>query len=128
MLTSTALFWAGNTIVGRAVIDDIPPLGFAFWRSFGAFLLIAPFGLPRMWHVRHAVMAHWKLLTLLGVLGMAAFRVLGFVAFHHTTAINGSLIQGTLPVTLVVLSWIMLGTSVTARQAVSSRSASPVWR
>ena len=23
MLTSTALFWAGNTIVGRKVIDDI---------------------------------------------------------------------------------------------------------
>ncbi|MEE2968833.1 MAG: EamA family transporter, partial [Pseudomonadota bacterium] len=80
MLTATALFWAGNTIVGRAVTDDIPPLGFAFWRSFGAFLLIAPFGLPRVWRVRTLVMAHWKFLTLLGMLGMSAFSALVFVA------------------------------------------------
>jgi drug/metabolite transporter (DMT)-like permease len=111
------LFWAGNTIVGRAVIDEIPPLGFAFWRSFGAFLIIAPFGLPRVWRVRHVALAHWKILTLLGLLGMTAFSALVFVALHRTTAINGSLIQGSLPVTLVVLSWIILGNLISARQA-----------
>ncbi len=117
MLTATALFWAGNTIVGRAVTDDIPPLGFAFWRSFGAFLLIAPFGLPRVWRVRHLVMAHWKFLTLLGLLGMTAFSALVFVALHCTSAINGSLIQGSLPVTLVVLSWIILNDRIGPRRA-----------
>jgi drug/metabolite transporter (DMT)-like permease len=117
MLTGTALFWAGNTIVGRAVIDDLPPLGFAFWRSFGAFLMIAPFGLPRVWRVRHVALAHWKILILLGLLGMTAFSALVFVALHRTTAINGSLIQGSLPVTLVVLSWIILGSRISGRQA-----------
>ncbi|NQU70176.1 MAG: DMT family transporter [Rhodospirillales bacterium] len=118
MLTGTALFWAGNTIVGRAVINDLPPLGLAFWRSFGAFLLIAPFGLPRVWRARDAAIAHWKLLTLLGLLGMTAFSALVFVALHHTTGVNGSLIQGSLPVTLVVLSWIILGNRISRRQAV----------
>jgi drug/metabolite transporter (DMT)-like permease len=118
MLTGTALFWAGNTIVGRAVIDELPPLGFAFWRSFGAFLLIAPFGLRRVWHVRRVVAAHWVLLTALGLLGMTAFSVLVFVALRHTTAVSGSLIQGSLPVTIALLSWIVLGNLVSRRQAV----------
>ncbi len=52
LLTLTAAFWAANTIIGRAVAAELPPLGFAFWRSFGAFLILAPIGVPRMWRAR----------------------------------------------------------------------------
>jgi drug/metabolite transporter (DMT)-like permease len=112
----TALFWAGNTIIGRAVVEELPPLGFAFWRSFGAFLIIAPFGLGRVWRARAAVIAHWRLLLMLGTLGMTGFAVLVFVALHYTGAVNGSLIQGTQPVIMVVLSWLILGTAIAVRQ------------
>ena len=112
LLTLTALFWAGNTIVGRAVIDELPPLGFSFWRSFSAFLFIAPFGLPRVWRARQAVIADWKRLVMLGFLGMTAFSVLVFSALHHTTAINGTLIQGSFSVTVVITSWIVLHVAI----------------
>ncbi len=112
----TALFWAGNTIVGRAIVDEVPALGFAFWRSFGAFLLIAPFGLPRVWRARATVIEHWKILFLLGTLGMTGFSVLVFFALHHTVAVNGTLLQGTQPAIMVVLSWLILGVAIGARQ------------
>lgn len=112
----TALFWAGNTIVGRAIVDELPPLGFAFWRSFGAFLLIAPFGLPRVWHARAIVIEHWKFLFLLGTTGMTGFSVFVFFALHHTVAVNGTLLQGTQPVIMVVLSWLILGVAIGSRQ------------
>src|SRR3546814_12946067 len=32
LLTMTALFWAGNSIVGRAARDLVPPVALAFWR------------------------------------------------------------------------------------------------
>ncbi|WP_336924745.1 hypothetical protein [Altererythrobacter palmitatis] len=39
LLTFTALFWAGNSIVGRAVRDILPPAAFAFWRwAFALFI------------------------------------------------------------------------------------------
>ena len=116
-LTATALFFAGNTIVGRAVADTLPPFGLAFWRSFGAFLILAPFGLPGILARRREILAAWRILALLGVLGMTAFSALVFAGLHHTEALNGSLIQGALPLAIVALSAIMLGRPVGARQA-----------
>ncbi len=116
LLTLTALFWAGNTLVGRAVIDELPPLGFGFWRSFGAFLIIAPIGLPRVWRARAVIVEHWRFLVLLGTLGMTGFALLVFVALHHTDAVNGTLIQGTQPIIIVVLSWLILGRAITRLQ------------
>lgn len=116
-LTATALFFAGNTIVGRAVADTLPPFGLAFWRSFGAFLILAPFGLPGILARRREILAAWRILALLGVLGMTAFSALVFAGLRYTEALNGSLIQGTLPLAIVALSAIMLGRPVGARQA-----------
>ena len=115
-LTLTAAFFAGNTIVGRAVIGELPPLGLAFWRSFGAFLIIAPFGAVEIWRLRREVIAAWKILFALGVLGMTAFSILVFLGLHHTEAINGTLIQGTLPLNIVLASLVMLGQTISPRQ------------
>jgi len=37
LLTLTALFWAGNWIIGRAIRHDVPPIALAFWRWMVAF-------------------------------------------------------------------------------------------
>ena len=116
LLTLTAAFWAGNTIVGRAVAAELPPLGLAFWRSFGAFLILAPIGVPRMWRARADIIAHWKMLTLLGTLGMTGFAMFSFVALQMTEAVNGTLIQGTLPIVVLVASWAILRRAITRRQ------------
>ncbi len=116
LLTLTAAFWAGNTIIGRAVVAELPPLGFAFWRSFGAFLILAPIGLPRVWRARADIIAHWKMLTLLATLGMTGFAVFSFVALHSTEAVNGTLIQGTQPIVVLVASWVILDRAITGRQ------------
>jgi drug/metabolite transporter (DMT)-like permease len=116
LLTLTAAFWAGNTVIGRAVVAELPPLGFAFWRSFGAFLILAPFGLPRVWRARADIIAHWKMLTLLATLGMTGFAVFSFVALHSTEAVNGTLIQGTQPIVVLVASWVILDRAITGRQ------------
>lgn len=116
MLTLMALFWAGNMIVGRAVIDDLPPLGLGFWRSFGALLILAPIGLPRMWRDRQVILAHWRILAALGFLGTTCFALPAFIALHHTEAVNATLIGGVPPIIIVVLSWLVLGQRITRRQ------------
>lgn len=116
MLSLAAAFWAGNTIIGRAVVGELPPLGFAFWRSFGAFLILAPMGLPKVWRARANIQVHWKMLTLLSVLGMTGFSVFSFVALHSIEAINGTLIQGTLPIVVLVASWLIYRRAINGRQ------------
>lgn len=117
LLTLVALFWAGNTIIGRAVHDQLPPLGLAFWRSFGAFLILLPFGGRRVWNKRDVVARNWPILVLLGFLGMTAFSALVFVGLRYTQAVNGALIQGSLPINIILVSLIFLGVFVTPRQA-----------
>ena len=117
LLVLVALFWAGNTIVGRAVHQELPPLGLAFWRSFGAFLIVAPFGARTIWRERSVIRSHWRLLTVLGILGMTGFSTLVFVGLRHTEAVNGSLIQGTLPVNIILVALVLTGRFVAPRQS-----------
>ena len=46
LLTLSALFWSGNFIVGRAIREDIPPIGLNFWRWVIAFAILLPFAAP----------------------------------------------------------------------------------
>ena len=42
MAAATVLFWSGNYILGRAVIDEFPPIALAFWRWLLAWVLLMP--------------------------------------------------------------------------------------
>ena len=43
LLSLTALFWAGNAIVGRAVAGEFPPMALAQLRWLFAFAILVPF-------------------------------------------------------------------------------------
>ena len=66
LLTFTALFWAGNAIVARAVRELVPPVALAFWRWTIALAIILPFwgldlelrGLDSSCHLEHP--RHWE--------------------------------------------------------------------
>ena len=48
LLTLTALFWAGNMVMGRGIRADVPPIALAFWRWVLALVLVLPFALPHL--------------------------------------------------------------------------------
>jgi drug/metabolite transporter (DMT)-like permease len=117
LLTLCMLFWAGNAVVGRAVVGIVPPLTLSFWRWVIALAIILPFGLP---HVRNdfaVVRAQWRTLFMLALFSVAAFNTLLYVALEWTTAINASLVGATGPAVIPLIAWIVLRERVTARQA-----------
>ena len=116
LLTLTALFWSGSVIVARAVAGEVPPMAINFWRWVIAFAVAAPFGLPRVWAARRAVALRWRILAVLGLLNMVVFGSGMFLALQYTEAINGSLVHGTMPINIVLVSWIVLGAALSARQ------------
>ena len=76
LLGLVMVFWAGNSIVARAVRFDVPPFTLAFLRWTGASLAVAPFAiipLRRDWPV---IVRHWKPILVLGLLGIGAFNAL----------------------------------------------------
>ncbi len=103
LLTLVALFWAGNAIVGRAARDLVPPFTLAFARWSGALLLVAPFAWRPLIADWGVVRAHWRILLLLGLLGVAAFNALLYSGLHFTTATNAVLIQASIPPLIAVV-------------------------
>ena len=116
LMAQAALIFALNYVIGRWAAGEVAPytLGFTRW-TVGALVL-----LPFAWHlIRRDLLLlqrHWKLLCLLGFLMPLMGAGITYVALNYTTAINGGVIQTSLPVLIVVLAWIVLGDRVTRRQ------------
>lgn len=109
LLTLTALFWAGNMVIGRSVREGVPPLGLAFWRWSLAFLLILPFALPHWRSQWRALLTGWKPVVLLGALGVGGYNTFAYLALQYTTAINATMLNSLIPVATILLARVMIG-------------------
>lgn len=118
LLSLTALFWAGNWVIGRAMRDDMPPVAMGFWRWLLAFLILLPFAAPELWRKRTVVRVNLVTLTLLGVLGAIAFNTLIYYGLQFTVVTNGVLFNSITPVIIVLASWVLYRERVSAQQAV----------
>ena len=107
MLALVMLFWAGNSIVGRAVRDDIPPFTLALVRWTGALIILAPFAMRHVIADRAALVRAWKPVLLLGLTGVATFNALLYSGLHGTTASNGLLLQAATPALVLVADFIL---------------------
>jgi drug/metabolite transporter (DMT)-like permease len=116
LLTLTALFWSGNFVVGRGIHGAVPPITLAFWRWLVALCVLLPFALKPMLQERDALLRHWKIRTLLGVLGVGLFNTLVYIGLGSTTATNGVLLNSTIPVLIVLISWLFMGQRISRLQ------------
>ncbi len=116
LLTLTALFWAGNAVAGRLAIDQITPLTLVFLR----WVLV----LAVLWPIYGAqVVGHWTeirprlfSIALMASLGFTGFNVLFYLAAHHTSAINIGILQGSIPIFVLVGAFAVHGAKANTLQ------------
>ncbi|MGD9301813.1 MAG: DMT family transporter [Desulfobacterales bacterium] len=117
LLTAVApLCWGGNIVLARGVVDIIPPVSFAFWRWTIAFLILLPFAYPAARQDWALVVKSWKIMSVLSIFGISIFNTLLYTAVHTTTAINGAMIQTTMPAVIILATLIMFKEKVTRLQ------------
>ncbi|MCB2145205.1 MAG: DMT family transporter [Deltaproteobacteria bacterium] len=117
MVAVAPLCWAGNIVLAKGVATLIPPTALAFWRWAVAFLVLLPLTWPYVKRDWKTALAGWKILGLLAMFGVTLFNTLLYTAMHTTTAINGALIQTTMPAVIIVISLIVYGERVSWFQA-----------
>ena len=108
LLTLTALFWAGNAVMARALHHLLPPATMSFWRWVLALLLLFPFVMRPMYEQRALLRANWVRLGLLGVLGVGCYNTFLYAALQTTTATNGVLISSITPLLIVLIGLPMI--------------------
>ena len=117
LLTVTALCWGGNAVFGRLAVGEISPMLLVTFRWLGVLLLISVFAnryIRKDWPV---LKRHLVFVAAMGTLGFTAFNALFYVAAHSTTAINIGIIQGSIPVFVIIGAYLAYRTPVTALQA-----------
>lgn len=116
LLTLTALFWAGNSVVARGARDVVPPAALSFWRWAVALLVLLPLAWPHLKRDAEVLRAGWKQMLVLGVLGVGAFNTLLYQGLQVTTAVNGLLLQSMQPGLILVMGVLMFGDPAGRRQ------------
>jgi drug/metabolite transporter (DMT)-like permease len=118
LLVLCALFWGSNAVIGRALYEDVPPVGLSFWRNVFALLVLVPF-------TRRELRSHWPslrdrlgVLLWAGLVGMALFNAVLYLALHTTTAINAALIMSLSPVIIPFFAWLLLRERMSTTQLV----------
>ena len=117
LLSFTALFWAGNAIVGRLAAGHIPPVTLSFLRWSIAFFIILPFAWKHLKRDWSAIRSHLATMIALSVTGIGAFNTLQYWALEHTQALNTLLLQSAGPLFVAVWSLMLLGVRLTLAQA-----------
>lgn len=120
LLLMTSLFWAGNAIASRMAPPEVSPFIIVFcrWALVATLLCVLN---------RHAVKEAWPvlkpklpLIAAMATLGFTGFNAIFYVAGHHTTALNIGILQGSIPVIVLVGALIFFATPIRPLQIVGT--------
>jgi len=117
LLTLASLFWAGNTIVGRASVDLVAPATLTLVRWALACAVVLPIALPHVQRDWAAIRQNLAAIVLLALIGSAGYNVIAYLALHYTQAINSLLLQSVAPLFVAVWSFVLFRDRLTLVQA-----------
>lgn len=112
----TTLCWGFNAILGRLAVGEVSPMTLVTLRWIGVvalLIVIASAQLRRDWAI---LRNHLWQFFLLGAIGFTGFNSLFYLAAHTTGAINIGIIQGSVPVFVMLGALLLYGTRVTPLQ------------
>ena len=116
LLTVTTGCWGANAILGKIAVGEISPMLLVTLRWLGVVILLLLFArkyLIQDWPIlRH----HLRYICLMGTLGFTAFNALFYVAAHSTSAINIGILQGSIPVFVLLGTFLLYHSKITAMQ------------
>ncbi len=98
LLILTTLMWSANGIAGRLAIGEISPMVIVSLRWLLASTLLFAFAHKQIAQDWQVLKSHLWLVAFGGVFGFTAFNALFYLAAHHTSGVNMTILQGSLPI------------------------------
>jgi drug/metabolite transporter (DMT)-like permease len=113
MLIFATTTWGSAFIAGKFAVQSFEPASVAFFRFFGATILL----FPLMWVMeknrKKLTPKDIGLFTVLGLTGIALYNICFFLASKHAPVIKSSLFIASNPVLIVLLSGLFLKETIT---------------
>ena len=118
-LTTAALMWAGNAIVGKILVQSSSPVLLNTSRWGVTALILLPFA----WGVFKGSSPLWgqtKRFLLLSLFGVGSYNVLLYLALQSSTPINVTLIGASMPIWAIVIGALFYKESSHAKQIIGA--------
>lgn len=116
LLTFATLLWAGNAVASKVAVGLVSPQALVALRWSIALTAIAVLAGRETIRHRATLRAHWPMILLMGGFGYTGFNALTYEAGAMTSAVNLALIEGTIPVLVLVLNFLVRGVPVRGGQ------------
>jgi drug/metabolite transporter (DMT)-like permease len=102
LLILATLGFGGNAVAGRAAVGQISPmlLTTSRWGLVLALMLLTC--RKQIVEAMPEARRRWPVLLAMGTVGFTFFNALSYLAAHHTSAVNISILQGMIPVLVLV--------------------------
>ncbi|PIU04707.1 MULTISPECIES: DMT family transporter [Methylobacterium] len=117
LLVGTALLWAGNAVAGRWAPGEVSPQVLTCLRWAIVCVALAATARGRVAAEWPVLIRHWPRILLMGGCGFTAFASLFYAAGAYTSAVNLALLQGAVPVFVILINVALGGGGVSLGQA-----------
>src|SRR5690625_3679055 len=87
LLVVATMLWAGNAVVGKLVVELVPPITLNFFRWLLAFVLLL-FLAGRVLAPKSELWSHWRYYAALGLTGIGFYNALQYLALQTSGPIN----------------------------------------
>lgn len=118
LLVLTTLMWAGNAVASRLAVGHVSAFALTSLRWIAVCAAMGFLFRRELVLHREVLLARWRIILFMGAVGFTAFNTLMYVAAHHTSAINIGIVQGSIPVIVLVGALVVYGTRITWLQAI----------
>ncbi len=112
----TTLMWSGNALAGKLAVGQVSPMIVVMMRWVLVSIVLVVF-------FRKMILAEWPLLKgrwlyvfCMGGIGFTFFNVVFYIAAHLTTGVNMTLLQGAVPVFVLVGGYLVYRTPINSAQ------------
>lgn len=113
LLILAMLFWAGNTVAGRLAVDHISPLMLVSVRWIVVIAVLWPIYGGEVLQHWPQIRGRWLWLLMMAGCGFTLFNVLFYYAAHSTSAVNIGILQGSMPIFVLLGAFFAYGTRAT---------------
>lgn len=116
LLTLTSIFWAFNTVAGRAAVGEVSPLLIVSLRWLFVSIILTFLCRNQLKEIWTILSQRIKWLIIMGLFGFTGFNSAYYIAAHDTIAINLGLVQGTMPAFIIIIAWVWLKDKINLTQ------------
>ncbi len=117
-LTITAFCWGCNAIFARMAVGEVSPMLIVTLRWLGVVILMIVIARRQLQGNWDLLRPHLSMLFLMGAFGMTVFNALFYISAYTTTALNIGIIQGSIPIYMLLGGLVLYGTRISILQII----------